>query len=180
MTGVQTCALPICRDPLERLRRWRSFFCFEEKIAVERQPGEYCEHIRWQAGGYVFVALNVQGSNNNVRHAEHGPRMQAVYAWLEEAARLAEKRDGLVILMQANPFIVLPRDGYLDLRIKLQELAERLPGRVILVHGDTHIYHDDEPLPGVRRIEVWGAPFVSWLPGAIAGPEFRVSQPRYR
>jgi hypothetical protein len=25
------------------------------------------------------------------------------------------------------------------------------------------VYRDDEPIPGVRRIEVWGSPFVGWL-----------------
>jgi len=30
------------------------------------------------------------------------------------------------------------------------------------VHGDTHIAKDDEPLPGLRRIETWGSPFVGW------------------
>jgi hypothetical protein len=38
-----------------------------------------------------------------------------------------------------------------------------MPGRVIIVHGDTHLYKDDEPLPGLRRIETWGSPFVRWL-----------------
>jgi len=32
----------------------------------------------------------------------------------------------------------------------------------VLIHGDTHLYRDDEPLSGVRRIEVWGSPVVSW------------------
>jgi hypothetical protein len=37
------------------------------------------------------------------------------------------------------------------------------------VHGDTHVYRDDEPLPGLRRIQPWGSPFVGWLRGSIAG-----------
>ncbi len=150
-----------CKTPLERLRRWRSLFCLPT-LKVEHQKGEYCEHMRWEAAGQVFVALNVPGSNNNVRHAEHAPRMQAVLAWLDEAAALAEKRDGLVILMQANPFVTFPRDGYAPLREKLASLAERSPGKIVLIHGDTHVYRDDEPLPGLRRIEVWGSPIVAW------------------
>jgi hypothetical protein len=88
--------------------------------------------------------------------------MRAVLAWLDEAAALAEKRKGLVVVMQANPFVTAPRDGYADLRNKLEALGKRNPGRVVLIHGDTHLYRDDEPLPGVRRIEVWGSPFVNW------------------
>ena len=166
-----------CRDQLGRLAAWRRFFCFQEKLPVERQPGEYCEHLRWRAGGFIFVTLNVQGSNNNVVHPEeHGPRMNVVYAWLDEAARRAENQRGLVVLMQADPFIVLPRDGYVGLRERLAALGKQMPGRVILVHGDTHVFRDDEPIPGVRRIEVWGSPFVRWLEGAIGESGLSVRQ----
>jgi hypothetical protein len=110
----------------------------------------------------VFVALNVPGHDNNVRHAEHGPRMSAVLGFLEEAAQLADGKQGLVVFMQANPFFTIPRDGFASLREKLAELGKRLPGRVLLVHGDTHLHRDDEPLPGLRRIEVWGSPVVTW------------------
>jgi hypothetical protein len=44
----------------------------------------------------------------------------------------------------------------------------------VLVHGDTHVYRDDEPLPGLRRVEVWGSRFVSWLRGSVVGGELRV------
>ena len=150
-----------CKDSPERLRRWRAFFC-KPTLPVVVQEGEYCEHMRWEFAGRVFVALNVPGRNNNIRQAEHAPRMQAVLSWLDEAAALAEKREGLVILMQANPFIALPRDGFAALRNRLEELGKRFPGRIVLIHGDTHVYKDDEPLPGLRRIEVWGSPIVAW------------------
>jgi hypothetical protein len=140
-----------CREPLERLRRWREIFC--------ERPGEWCEHRRWEAGGWVFVALNVPGHDNNVRHPEHAPRMRAVLAEIDAAAAAARGREGLVVLMQANPF--LPR-GFDALLEKLAKLAAQRPGEVVLIHGDTHIAKDDEPLPGLRRIEVWGSPFVGW------------------
>lgn len=141
-----------CREPLERLRRWREIFC--------DTPGEFCEHRRWEARGWVFVALNVPGHDNNVGHPEHGPRMKRVLADLDAAAAAARDKEGLVILMQANPF--LPR-GFGEILKALEDLAAQRPGRVVLIHGDTHVYRDDEPLPGLRRIEVWGAPFVTWL-----------------
>ena len=170
-----------CKDQLGRLAAWRRFFC-EVPLGVERQPGEYCEHMRWAAGGYLFATLNVAGSNNNVRHAaEHARRMDAVYAWIEDSASEAEKGGvGLVLLMQGNPFIAFPRDGYAGLRERLLRLGERMPERVFLVHGDTHTYHDDEPLPGVRRLEVWGSPIVSWIRGDVEAGELRFSAPRYR
>jgi len=170
-----------CNNSLARLEAWRKYFC-AVPIAVERQPGEYCEHMRWAAGGFLFVTLNVQGTNNNARNrAEHAKRMAAVFAWLEDSAQRAEKEKlGLVVVMQGDPFIVLPRDGYADLRERLVKLGERLPGRLLLVHGDSHTYHDDEPLAGVRRLEVWGSPIVSWIRGDVEDGELRFGLPRYR
>lgn len=148
-----------CKQPLERLRRWREIFC--------ETPREFCEHRRWEAGGWIFVTLNLPGRNNNVHHPEHRPRMKAVLAELDAAAAEAQNYAGLVVLMQANPFVTLPRDGFAELRDRLAALGEKRPGRVILIHGDTHLYKQDEPLPGVKRIEVWGSPIVSWLRGSI-------------
>jgi hypothetical protein len=154
-----------CKEPLKRLALWRKLFCFSGSgLSLESQKGEFCEHVRWESGGTLFVVLNVAGSNNNLRHAEHGPRMAAVMAWLDESAAAAERRDlRLAVVMHADPFVTTPRDGYGALREKLAALGARRGGRVILIHGDTHVYRDDEPIPGVRRIEVWGSPFVSWL-----------------
>jgi hypothetical protein len=138
--------------------------------------------MRWTAAGFLFVTLNVQGTNNNARNpAEHWKRMAAVHAWLDDCAALAgRERLGLVVVMQGDPFIVLPRDGYAELREHLVRLGEQLPGRLLLVHGDSHTYHDDEPLPGVRRLEVWGSPIVSWIRGEVEDGELRFSAPRYR
>jgi hypothetical protein len=101
--------------------------------------------------------------------------MHAVLAWLQEGqARAAQQRLRLVILMQANPFV--PRTGYQSLNARLAELAAAAPGRVVLVHGDTHLYRDDEPLAGLRRVEVWGAPWVSWLRGRLSASELLIEQ----
>jgi hypothetical protein len=154
-----------CKDPLGRLRAWRKLFCpAENGLNLSLQKGEYCEHVRWESGGTLFVALNVPGHDNHLRHAEHAPRMAAVLAWLDEAAAVAQRRGlRLAVVMHADPFLTVPRDGFASLREKLAVLGERQGGKVILIHGDTHVYRDDEPIPGVRRIEVWGSPFVSWL-----------------
>ena len=168
-----------CRNQEERLAVWRKMFC-DFSLRIERQKGEFCEHVRWEADGLVFVALNVAGSNNNVGRPEYAPRMAAVLAWLDEASKLAESRKGLVVLMHANPFVSLPRDGYVELREKLTTLGETMAGKLILVHGDTHLWRDNEPLPGMRRIEVWGAPFVSWLEVPLEGGRLGASAPRHR
>ncbi len=177
-------------DPLERLAKWRTLFCVQAVVQdFERQNGAYCEHVRWQAGGYLFVALNVQGSNNNLGRtpsmdAEYAERMRAVFAWIDDSEKVfrENKLDGLALLMQADPFVT-PRsgpNGFTTTLEKLRGIAARYPGRVVLVNGDTHTFRDDQPLPGLRRIEVPGSPFVGWLDAAIAGAELRVSAPRYR
>ena len=151
-----------CKQPLARLKAWHTLFCSPNFIKVEQQAGEYCEHVRWERNGWVFVALNVPGPDNHIRHPEHEARMRAVFAWLDEAAKLAASAKGLVVLMQANPFRPFVRDGFAPLRERLQDLGARYPRKIILIHGDTHLSRDDEPLPGMRRIEVWGSPFVDW------------------
>lgn len=171
-----------CRDAAPRLAAWRRLFC-DAPLALERQAGEHCEHRRWEAAGFLFVTLNVPGSNNNLRRnpAETARRMPAVLAWLDESAALAEKRGlGLIVMMQANPWITLPHDGYAPLRERLERLAMRRPYKVVLVHGDTHLYHDDEPMPGLRRLEVWGSPIVSFVRAEVVGGELRFSAPRNR
>jgi hypothetical protein len=148
-------------DPLARLTAWRTRFC-PTRLRVERQSDEYCEHLRWESGGYQFVTLNVPGNRNNQDHPEHRARSAAALAWLEQAAERAAPRKGLVVLLHANPFLSAASGAYDWLLARLAALGQRMPGRVLLIHGDTHLYKDDEPLPGVRRIEVWGAPFTDW------------------
>jgi hypothetical protein len=155
-------------DPMERLAKWRQLFCFSNKdLSLERQKGKYCEHVRWVHDGVVFVGLNIPGGNNNLRDdpLEHGERMAAVLAWLGEAEALARGHRGLVVLMQANPFLK-PRlggaNGFDGILERLRGLGASMPGKVLLVHGDTHQFRDDEPLPGLRRVEVHGSPHVRW------------------
>ena len=159
-------------DPLERLAKWRMLFCHPvDGIPLARQKGKYCENVRWMHDNVVFVGLNIPGSNNNLGNdpLEHGERMQAVFAWLNEAEALARTRDGLVVLMHANPIVSrrFGADGYTEVRDRLRRLGEAMPGKVLLVHGDTHQYRDDEPLPGLQRIEVYGSPHVRWAKARI-------------
>jgi len=163
-------------DPLERLAKWRQLFCADPAgFPLERQRGPHCEHVRWTFEGIVFVGLNVPGSNNNLGRsaeadAEHAARMRAVFDWLDESAARAPK--GIVVLMQANPDFerAMRRkpgvpDGYAALREKLATL----PRPLVVVHGDTHLYQHDEPLPGLRRLEVPGSPQTRWVRAILQG-----------
>lgn len=162
-------------DPLARLAAWRRQFCGEVAgLALERQPGQ-CENLRWQSGGMLFVGLNVPGGG---APALHGPRMDATLEWLDESLALAEQRDArrIFVFIHADPRFerVGTGDSYARLRAVLATHAEWFAGKLVLVHGDTHVRRDDEPLPGLRRLEVWGSPFVSWLRALLVGGELRV------
>lgn len=165
-----------CREPRQRLARWRQLFCTEVPgLALERQAGEQCENLRWQAGGMMFVGLNVPGRGRNPLPEKE---MQAVFEWLDESLALAEARRAqkIFVFLHADPYFErnASNDGYARLRAVLASHAGWFAGRLVLIHGDTHVFRDDEPLPGLRRIEVWGSPFVAWLRASHAGGELRV------
>ena len=173
-------------DPVERLAKWRALFC--EPVALQgfvRQRGEHCENVRWEVSGLMLAGVNIPGSNNNLGRtpamdSEHAARMREVFAWLDESLELARTRDGLVVLMQANPFLQ-PRgggpSGFDPLLEWLARAAEALRGKLVLVHGDTHNFRDDEPLPWLRRIEVWGSPHVRWLRTRATPEGLRIDGP---
>ncbi|MGH8722992.1 MAG: metallophosphoesterase family protein, partial [Burkholderiales bacterium] len=157
-------------DPKARLSAWRALFCRDAgNLQLERQPG-HCENVRWHAGGMAFIGLNVPGGGSpDLGDA----RMAATLEWLDESLALAEQRGAqrIFILMHADPRFERVGDGdaYARLRGVLATHAAWFKGRLVLVHGDTHVYRDDTPLPGLRRIQPWGSPIVGWLRGSIAG-----------
>jgi len=157
-------------DPRARLAAWRRLFCADAFVlAFERQPG-HCENVRWRAGDMTFIGLNVPGGKSpDLADA----RMAATLEWLDESLALAEARQAqrIFVFMHADPRFerVGTGDAYARLRGVLATHADWFGGRLVLVHGDTHLYRDDAPLPGLRRLEPWGAPFMSWLRVSFAG-----------
>jgi len=153
-------------DPQARLAAWRKRFC-GDVAGLERQPG-HCENARWQAGDMAFIGLNVPGG---ARPDLTDARMAATLEWLDESLSLAEERRArrIFVFLHADPRFerVGTQDAYARLRAVLGTHAAWFKGRLVLVHGDTHVYRDDEPLPGLRRIQPWGSPFVGWLRGSI-------------
>jgi len=122
----------------------------------------------------MFIGLNVPGRGANPAPEAH---MAAVFAWLDESLALAESRQAqrIFIFLHADPYFerAAPDDGYARLRAVLATHAAWYDGHLVLVHGDTHVYRDDRPLPGLQRLEMWGAPLVSWL-RVSAAEELRV------
>ncbi|RTL53053.1 MAG: hypothetical protein EKK46_09815 [Rhodocyclaceae bacterium] len=185
------CRRPACGgfDQQERLAFLRKTFFADNsslgqrRILLERQEGTP-ENVRWEAAGVQFVALNIPGDDNNVKFdAEYSPRNAANLAWLRDAFHLARERKlrGLLLVIQANPFIEADNEGatkqgfrdFLDL---LREETMGFSGQVVLVHGDTHSMQINQPLRarGTRklianftRVETYGAPFLGWIRGVV-------------
>ena len=185
-------------DPTERLKKFRELFesgdtsLAERSLRLERQSGrygEYREHMRWIAADVLFVGVNVQGSNNNLGRtpamdAEHRSRMAAVFAWLEDSVRLAERRRlaGMLIFAQGDPdFEGKMRrkgsNGFADFRNALRDLALKFKKPVLFVNGDTHRYKLDQPiadpatgrpLQNFTRVVVFGSPQTRWIRAGIA------------
>ncbi|NJD24818.1 MAG: hypothetical protein FIB06_05375 [Betaproteobacteria bacterium] len=174
--------------PLERLtvlRRlfWRDPFALGPRtLALERQAGAYPEHSRFRRGPLLFVTLNLPGGNNNRGLADE-PRQEflernpVVLAWLRDSFALARRGRlaGIVLLFQGNPGFRhhaqgAPHAGFRDFLEALRDETLAFPGRVLVVHGDTHISRIDQPLrdrrgkpiPALTRVEVFGYPFMGW------------------
>ena len=205
-------------DPLERLAKLRElFFAGEASLGQRPMPlqrqsrdpafAAYRENVRWEAGGALFVGLNLPGSDNNYHGtsrsggpvAEFVERGAANRAWLAQAFALARSRKlaGILIVIQANPEFEAasaghPRAGYRDFIQQLREETQGFAGQVVLVHGDSHRQHIDQPLLDAQaqdvvknftRVETFGFPFMGWVKGTVdpADPQvFRFAPRRWR
>lgn len=151
-------------DPQARLAAWRRLFCTDGlALALERQPG-HCENVRWYASDMAFIGLNVPGGG---APDLADTRMAATLEWLDESLAATEQRLArrVFVFMHADPRFerVGTNDAYARLRAVLTTHAGWIGDSLVLVHGDTHVYRDDVPRPGLRRLEPWGSPFVSWM-----------------
>lgn len=168
------------RDPLERLERLRQIF-FSKDAALGQSPlpvlrqekRGYPEHLRWSVKGVVFATLNLPGPDNNSRMPQESRRRTAaVIDWMRESFRVARERNapGVVLGLQAN--LWTGNSAYAEILSALAAEARRFAGQVLVIHGDTHWFRYDQPLvdprtgrkvENVKRLEVYGSPFVSWL-----------------
>jgi hypothetical protein len=179
-------------DALERLGRLRQLFFSQpaslgqRRIAARSQsaclvpPVEGCgcgahpENLAWSVGPVAFVSLNVSGSENNVgfdraNDEEARCRDAANGRWLDTAVghALESQASELVVIVQANPWWSLHR-GHERFVTQLDGAARRFRKPLLLVHGDTHTYRVDHPMPGVTRLETYGSPFVGWVKVTVA------------
>jgi hypothetical protein len=177
-------------DPLERLRRLRQRFFAEPRslggapMPLRRQADAeaehrlYVENARWERGGVLFATVHVPGSDNNRPRdsdpavppgaaAEYPARNRANLAWIAETFAEAGRggHGAMVFALQSDLYY---RDrcgrgtvaGHLDTRAALAEGARRFGRPVLLLHGDSHFYLEDRPVPeapNLTRVMVPGA-----------------------
>ena len=203
-------------DPVERLAKLREWF-FPGDLALGQRPlklerqsrdpafASYRENVRWEAGGALFVGMNLPGSDNNFNGTtrNNGPvaefieRGAANRVWLAQAFALARSRNlaGILIVIQANPGFEdasagKPSTGYRDFLIQLREETQAFSGQVVLVHGDTHYHRIDQPMQdpttketvnNFTRLETMGSPFFGWVKGTVnaADPKVFRFSPRF-
>ncbi|MCK9382753.1 MAG: hypothetical protein M0P95_17040 [Sulfuritalea sp.] len=203
-------------DPVERLGKLREWF-FSGDLALGQRPlklehqssdpafAMYRENVRWEAGGALFVGMNLPGSDNNFNGTKRsgGPvaefiaRNAANRVWLAQAFALArsKKLPGLLLAIQANPGFEdanagKPSPGYRDFLTQLREETQTFAGQVVLVHGDSHHHQINQPMedPATKetvknftRMETIGSPFFGWVRGTVDATDpqvFRFS-PRF-
>ncbi|GAB7546553.1 hypothetical protein [Cupriavidus sp. 8B] len=131
----------------------------------------YRENVRWHAGSVMLVGLNLPGDNNHYRseggrNGEFEDRREANRQWLARAFSLAQQQNlpGIVLLTHADPqfgngweqrgnpslfdgFLRRrTRDGFLEFKRQLRELAGRYRGQVLLVHTGLGGFGIDRPM----------------------------------
>lgn len=146
---------------IERLNRIREVFFSEpeslgnRKLALSRQSASpkfrsYAANTYWEHEKVLFATLNVPAKNNHYvsaagRNSEYEDRMVANRAWLQRLFLLArsQKLAGIVLVTDGDigahidhgffERLAQKRDGYTDTRRLVRALAEKFPGKVLLV-----------------------------------------------
>ncbi len=146
---------------IERLIRLKQIF-FDSAdslgatpLALTRQSlgsrfANYPENAYWLKNPVLFATLHMPSDNNHYlaaagRNNEFEDRTVANQNWLERLFRIANRHryKGIVLFSDGNPYTTVQkeraatvqRDGFQEIRQKLDTLASRYPGRVLLIHG---------------------------------------------
>lgn len=188
-------------EPLERLQFLRRLFYPAPEQSMGRRPmtltsqasqrgyERYRENALWTLGEVVFATLHLVGSGNGTGRtpasdAEAAERTRAAIVWTRTAFALATRQafKAVMLITQANPrFDVAPEAPshrpFAEWTRVLEEQTRAFAGQVVLVHGDTHYFRIDKPLPmpaGPRssgrpslanftRVETFGPPDLHWI-----------------
>jgi len=147
---------------VERLNRIREVFFAEpealgtRKLVLNRQSAirkfrSFAENAYWERDKVLFATLNVPARNNHFvteagRNSEYEDRMVANRAWLQRVFLLAKRKklEGIVLVTDGDigphhleqgflARLAQKRDGFTETRRLVRTLAEKFPGKVLLV-----------------------------------------------
>ncbi len=175
-------------DPEERLERLREVFFSKpesfgtKKLKVETLSGKYPENYRWVYNNVMFIALNVQGNNNNLGRTpeadkEYYERNTIVNSYMSESFYSAKEKEnaGIMIFIQADPWLEANKGlkGCLEFQSALEQEVLGFNGKpVVLVHGGSNYFKIDKPLinpvsrrriENFTRVSTFGAPDLHWI-----------------
>lgn len=149
---------------IERINRLREllftdeFSLGEARIPLLRQSlmpqfRAYAENARWEFGNILFATINIPVTNNHFvqeggRNGEFEDRLIANKDWLQRLFKLATQRrlPGIVLFCDGNPlaqsnqrpFLLHgQRDGFAEMRLRINQLAAGYHGKVLLIHGES-------------------------------------------
>lgn len=155
---------------LGRLNRLRETF-FDDgfsigasKLPLVRQSlaprfRSYAENARWEAGNILFATLDLPRNNNHYllaagRNSEFEDRLVANRSWLHHIVVHATRRKtaAIVLFTDGDPLSIPARgvdkrDGFLEIRRQIQSMAQKYPGRILIVHAANH---DEHLAPAIR------------------------------
>lgn len=109
----------------------------------------YAENTRWSIDTILFATLNVPANNNNYLasaggNSEFEDRQIANRDWLRRLITQAqrERKTHIVLFCDGNPLPdarrkTEPRDGYVELRQQLKNLAEKSGVKIVVMQGST-------------------------------------------
>ena len=132
-------------------------------LALTRQSlgnrfANYPENAYWLKNSILFATLHMPSDNNHYlaaagRNNEFEDRTVANRNWLDRLFRMANRHHykGIVLFCDGNPYAAMPkehssatlRDGFREIRQKLDTLISRYPGRVLLIHGQNTSRHEE-------------------------------------
>ena len=117
-------------------------------------------------------------------NAEYAERDTANIQWMKDSFAKAKAAGdkGIMIVIQGDPGFDIPetegddesrlsgKEGYAAFIDALTAETEGYDGQVVLVHGDTHFFKIDKPLPDAThllanftRVQTFGSPNIHWI-----------------
>lgn len=145
----------------------------------------YSENFYWTYGPILFATLHLPANNNNYiaaagRNNEFEDRTIANKKWLDLIFRQATRQQAkaIVLFTDGNPYHIKnnSRDGFSEIRQKLNTLLSHYPGRVLIIHGQSGPTAKDIIWKGKLGIAGIGSRWTRFNVSPNTGTIFKIEQ----